>query len=75
MAAEVFEYRGPDGGFIQVARSGGGVAVFQTLAGSQGRGPAVLSPLDAEQLAAAILAAAKPAAEPAPQGSEQAPQA
>lgn len=55
------DFQFPDGSAIHVAAADGQVTVYQGSGGTQGRGAAAMSPDEADQLAAAISAAAKEA--------------
>jgi hypothetical protein len=63
------EFRSDDGGELQVANTDAGVTVYQGAAGTQGRGAALLSPDQADQLAASLVRHAQQvrhAGEPSP---------
>jgi len=60
-----------DGGQISVASTPAGVTVYQGAAGTQGRGATLLTPDQAEQLAAALSRHASQARGDAPESAEE----
>jgi hypothetical protein len=54
VAAANHDFKSADGAEIQVRSSAAGVTVYQGAAGTQGRGAALLTPDEADELAASL---------------------